>query len=152
MRQLLISLLMLLASTCLAFGQYAETPDYATTKEYKFAKTISTAGVVAAGIGAVTWIGGSIATTVYINKYTNSHMITGSAEEILDLNNEAKTQPEYKKAAAFQLGGFLALLAGGGVALLGANKMKIIETAAGEPIASLNYGVGANGISIALLF
>lgn len=154
MKRVVFLLVLLLLSTFSAFGQYAssEPVDYSQTREYKLAKTAYYSGIAVFCVGAASWVTGSIMTTVEMNRYTNNHLTTGTAEEIIALNNEAKQQPEYKRAATIQTVGFVATVAGIGVSLLGKRKIKKIENAAGETVTALGYGFTGSGIQLALSF
>ena len=49
-------------------------------------------------------------------------MTTGTIEEIYKLNQESKQQQSYKRCEAIEIGGFVVMLAGAGVAFLGQQK------------------------------
>ena len=61
MHKLVPSFILLLLSSVMAFGQYANTTnvDVTSTKEYKTAKTTFYGGIITASVGAVAWLGGS---------------------------------------------------------------------------------------------
>ena len=86
------------------------------------------------------------------NIYTNSHMTTGTIEEILKLNQEAKQQQSYKRCEAIEIGGFVVMLAGAGVAFLGQQKRNELKSASGKTIAILEYGPTPNGVALAQRF
>ena len=85
-------------------------------------------------------------------KYTNSHSTTGTVEEIYNLNQEAKQQPAYKTGQGFEIGGFVTMLAGAGIAWFGGSRMKKIKNAAGQTVATIEYAPTENGIVIAMRF
>ena len=86
------------------------------------------------------------------NIYTNSHMTTGTIEGILKLNQEAKQQQAYKRGEAIEIGGFVVMLAGAGVAFLGQQKRNELKSASGNTVAILEYGPTLNGLALALRF
>lgn len=86
------------------------------------------------------------------NNYTNSHITTGTIEEIYKLNQEAKQQQAYKRGEAIEIGGFVVMLAGAGVAFLGQQKRNKLKSASGKTIAILEYGPAPNGLALALRF
>ena len=154
MRKLLLSLIAILLSTTVSFAQYANSGygDVTKTTEYKIANTAYYGGLVVTGVGAAAWLAGNVICTIELNKYTNSHTTSGTVEDIYKLNQEAKQQPEYKKGEALEIGGFVSMLAGAGVALLGRHKVKKLQNAAGQTAAILDYGLANNGLVLALVF
>ena len=154
MHKIVLTLVLLLLSSVMALGQYANNPttDVTTTREYKMANTALYGGVITAGVGAIAWLGGNVVCMVEQNKYTNSHSTTGTIEEIYNLNQEAKQQPAYKTGEAFEIGGFLTMLAGAGVAWFGNSRIKKIKNASGQTVAAIGYASTGNGIAIAMRF
>ena len=154
MHKLVLSCVLLLLSSVVALGQYANNPttDVTTTREYKMANTALYGGVITAGVGAIAWLGGNVVCMVEQNKYTNSHSTTGTIEEIYNLNQEAKQQPAYKTGEAFEIGGFVTMLAGAGIAWFGNSRIKIIKNASGQTVATVGYVPTENGIALALKF
>ena len=154
MHKIVLTLVLLLLSSVMALGQYANTPttDVTTTREYKMANTALYGGVITAGVGAIAWLGGNVVCMIEQNKYTNSHSTTGTIEEIYNLNQEAKKQPAYKTGEAFEIGGFLTMLAGAGVAWFGNSRIKKIKNASGQTIATIEYAPTGNGMALALRF
>jgi len=154
MRKVLFSLIALILSTSVSFAQYANPGygDVTKTTEYKIANTAYYGGLVVAGVGTAAWLVGNVICTIELNKYTNSHTTSGTVEEIYSLNQEAKQQPEYKKGEALEIGGYVSMLAGAGIALLGRHKVKKLKNAAGQTAAVLDYGLADNGIVLALNF
>ena len=154
MHKLVPSFILLLLSSVMAFGQYANTTnvDVISTKEYKTAKTTFYGGIITASVGAVAWLGGNVVCMIEQNKYTNSHSTAGTVEEIYNLNQEAKQQPAYKTGQAFEIGGFVTMLAGAGIAWFGGSRMKRIKNAAGQTVATIGYAPTENGIAIAMRF
>ena len=154
MKQTVLSFILLLISSSMAFGQYADSPsvDVTTTREYKIAKTALYGGIITASVGAAAWLGGNVVCVIEQNKYTNSHLTIGTIEEIYNLNQEAKQQPAYKTGEAFEIGGFVTMLAGGGVAWFGGSRMKKLKNAAGQTVATIEYAPTGNGIAIAMRF
>jgi hypothetical protein len=82
----------------------------------------------------------------------SSLVTTGTVEEIYNLNQEAKQQPAYKTGEAFEIGGFVTMLAGAGIAWFCNSRMKKIKNAAGQTIATIGYTPTENGIAIAMRF
>ena len=154
MHKIVFTLVLLLLSSVMALGQYANTPttDVTTTREYKMANTALYGGVITAGVGAIAWLGGNVVCMVEQNKYTNSHSTTGTIEEIYNLNQEAKKQPAYKTGEAFEIGGFVTMLAGAGIAWIGNSRIKRIKNASGQTVAAIGYASTGNGIAIAMRF
>ncbi|MBQ6301565.1 MAG: hypothetical protein IJK75_04140 [Bacteroidales bacterium] len=154
MHKLVPSFILLLLSSVMAFGQYANTTnvDVTSTKEYKTAKTTFYGGIITASVGAVAWLGGNVVCMIEQNEYTNSHSTTGTVEEIYNLNQEAKQQPAYKTGQRFEIGGFVTMLAGAGIAWFGGSRMKKIKNAAGQTVATIGYAPTENGIVIAMRF
>ena len=154
MHKIVLTLVLLLLSSVMALGQYANNPttDVTTTREYKMANTALYGGVITAGVGAIAWLGGNVVCMIEQNKYTNSHSTTGTIEEIYNLNQEAKKQPAYKTGEAFEIGGFLTMLAGAGVAWFGNSRIKKIKNASGQTIATIEYAPTGNGMALALRF
>lgn len=154
MNKIILSFFLFLLSSMISFGQYSDHQDIdvTTTKEYKAARTTLFSGVTVAGVSSIVWLGGSVACIIEQNKYTNSHTTSGTIEEIYNLNQEAKQQPAYKRAEAFEIGGFVGMIAGAGVIWLGGHKMKKLKNAAGQTVATFEYVPIANGISLALRF
>ena len=154
MHKIVLSFVLLLLSSAMAFGQYANIPnvDVTSTKEYNLANTAFYGGIITASVGAVAWLGGNVVCMIEQNKYTNSHSTTGTVEEIYNLNQEAKQQPAYKTGEAFEIGGFVTMLAGAGIAWFGTSRMKKIKNAAGQTIATIGYAPTENGIAIAMRF
>lgn len=154
MHKIVLTLVLLLLSSVMALGQYANKPttDVTTTREYKMANTALYGGVITAGVGAIAWLGGNVVCMIEQNKYTNSHSTTGTVEEIYNLNQEAKQQPAYKTGEAFEIGGFVTMLAGAGVAWFGNSRMKKIKNAAGQTVATIGYAPTGNGMALALRF
>ncbi len=68
------------------------------------------------------------------------------------LNQEAKQQQAYKRGEAIEIGGFVVMLAGAGVAFLGQQKRNELKSASGKTIAILEYGPTPNGVALALKF
>lgn len=154
MHKIVLTLVLLLLSSVMALGQYANNPttDVTTTREYKMANTALYGGVITAGVGAIAWLGGNVVCMVEQNKYTNSHSTTGTIEEIYNLNQEAKQQPAYKTGEAFEIGGFVTMLAGAGIAWFGNSRIKKIKNASGQTVATVGYVPTENGIALALKF
>lgn len=154
MNKIVISIVILLLSPVIAFGQYANYPaeDVTSTKEYKVAKTTCYSGLTVAVVGAAAWLGGNVICMIEQNKYTNSHTTTGTVEEIYNLNQEAKQQPAYKRGEALEIGGFVGMLAGAGVTWLGRHKMNKLKNASGQTVATFEYGPTPNGLALALRF
>ena len=154
MHKIVLTLVLLLLSSVMALGQYANNPttDVTTTREYKMANTALYGGVITAGVGAIAWLGGNVVCMVEQNKYTNSRSTTGTIEEIYNLNQEAKQQPSYKTGEAFEIGGFVTMLAGAGIAWFGNSRIKRIKNASGQTVASIGYASTGNGIAIAMRF
>ena len=154
MHKIVLTLVLLLLSSVMALGQYANNPttDVTTTREYKMANTALYGGVITAGVGAIAWLGGNVVCMIEQNKYTNSHSTTGTVEEIYNLNQEAKQQPAYKTGEAFEIGGFVTMLAGAGVAWFGNSRIKKIKNASGQTVAAIGYASTGNGIAIAMRF
>jgi len=154
MRKLVFSCVLLLLSSVIALAQYADNPtiDVTTTREYKMANTAFYGGIITAGVGAIAWLGGNVVCVIEQNKYTNNHSTTGTVEEIYNLNQEAKQQPAYKTGEAFEIGGFVTMLAGAGIAWFGSSRMKKIKNAAGQTVATIGYAPTENGIAIAMRF
>ena len=154
MHKIVLSLVLLLLSSVMALGQYANNPttDVTTTREYKMANTALYGGVITAGVGAIAWLGGNVVCMIEQNKYTNSRSTTGTIEEIYNLNQEAKKQPAYKTGEAFEIGGFVTMLAGAGIAWIGNSRIKRIKNASGQTLASIGYASTGNGIAIAMRF
>ena len=99
--------------------------DVENSTEYKTAKTAYYSGLIVAGAGIATWLGGSAICTIELNKYTNNNTSSGSAEEIYSLNQEAKKQPAYQRGEAMEIGGYVGMLAGIGAALWGRHKIAL---------------------------
>ena len=154
MHKIVLTLVLLLLSSVMALGQYANNPttDVTTTREYKMANTALYGGVITAGVGAIAWLGGNVVCMIEQNKYTNSRSTTGTIEEIYNLNQEAKKQPAYKTGEAFEIGGFVTMLAGAGIAWIGNSRIKRIKNASGQTLASIGYASTGNGIAIAMRF
>ena len=154
MHKLVLSFVLFLLSSVMALGQYANNPtiDVTATKEYKLANTAFYGGIITASVGAVAWLGGNVICMIEQNNYTNSHSTTGTVEEIYNLNQEAKQQPAYKTGEAFEIGGFVTMLAGAGIAWFGGSRMKKIKNAAGQTVATIGYAPIENGIVIAMRF
>ena len=154
MHKIVLTLVLLLLSSVMALGQYANNPttDVTTTREYKMANTALYGGVITAGVGAIAWLGGNVVCMVEQNKYTNSQSTTGTIEEIYNLNQEAKQQPAYKTGEAFEIGGFVTMLAGAGIAWFGNSRIKKIKNASGQTVATVGYVPTENGIALALKF
>lgn len=154
MHKLVLSFVLFLLSSVMALGQYANNPtiDVTTTKEYKLANTAFYGGIITASVGAAAWLGGNVVCMIEQNKYTNSHSTTGTVEEIYNLNQEAKQQPAYKTGEAFEIGGFVTMLAGAGIAWFGGSRMKKIKNAAGQTVATVGAYPTGNGIAIAMRF
>lgn len=154
MHKIGFSFVLLLLSSVMALAQYANNPtiDVTTTEEYKMANTAFYGGLLTAGVGAIAWLGGNVVCMIEQNKYTNSHSITGTIEEIYNLNQEAKQQPVYKTGEAFEIGGFVTMLAGAGIAWFGGSRMKKIKNTAGQTVATIGYAPTGNGIAIAMRF
>ena len=154
MRKLVFSCVLLLLSSVIALAQYADNPtiDVTTTREYKMANTAFYGGIITAGVGAIAWLGGNVVCVIEQNKYTNNHSTTGTVEEIYNLNQEAKQRPAYKTGEAFEIGGFVTMLAGAGIAWFGSSRMKKIKNAAGQTVATIGYAPTENGIAIAMRF
>ena len=154
MHKIVLTLVLLLLSSVMALGQYANNPttDVTTTREYKMANTALYGGVITAGVGAIAWLGGNVVCMVEQNNYTNSHSTTGTIEEIYNLNQEAKQQPAYKTGEAFEIGGFVTMLAGAGIAWFGNSRIKKIKNASGQTVATVGYVPTENGIALALKF
>ena len=154
MRKLVFSCVLLLLSSVIVLAQYADNPtiDVTTTREYKMANTAFYGGIITAGVGAIAWLGGNVVCVIEQNKYTNNHSTTGTVEEIYNLNQEAKQQPAYKTGEAFEIGGFVTMLAGAGIAWFGSSRMKTIKNAAGQTVATIGYAPTENGIAIAMRF
>lgn len=147
----LILIVLGLIFTMVAYAQYAPQNER-ESKTYKQAKATMTSGIVAAGVGAAAWLAGNVICTIEQNKYTNSHSSSGSAQEIYDLNQEAKQQPAYKRGEVMEIAGFAVMLAGGGIAWLGGSKMKKIKNASGEVVAMLSCDANPSGFGVSLKF
>ena len=154
MRKIVFSFVLFLLSSVMALAQYANNPtiDVTMSKEYKMANTAFYGGIITAGVGAAAWLGGNVVCIIEQNKYTKSHSTTGTAEEIYSLNQEAKKQPAYKTGQAFEIGGFVTMLAGAGIAWYGGSRKKKITNAAGQTVATIGYAPTGNGIAIAMRF
>ena len=154
MNKIIFSAILMLLFPMVAMGQYAnyQNKDVTSTKEYKIAQATFYSGLAVTGVGAAVWIGGSVLCAVEQNIYTNSHMTTGTIEEILKLNQEAKQQQSYKRCEAIEIGGFVVMLAGAGVAFLGQQKRNELKSASGKTVAILEYGPTPNGLALALRF
>ena len=154
MNKIILSAILLLLFPMVAMGQYAnyQNTDVTSTKEYKIAQATFYSGLAVTGVGAAVWIGGSVLCMVEQNIYTNSHITTGTIEEIYKLNQEAKQQQAYKRCEAIEIGGFVVMLAGAGVAFLGQQKRNKLKCASGKTVAILEYGPTLNGLALALRF
>ena len=117
MKKLLISLLAVLLTAIVSYGQYApvqdQSSDYTMTDEYRHAKALYTGGIIAASVGAVVNIAGNVICVIEQNRYTNSNATSGSLEEIYQLNQEAKEQPGYRCGQVIEIAGFAGVLVGG---------------------------------------
>lgn len=156
MKKLLISLLAVLLTAIVSYGQYApvqdQSSDYTMTDEYRHAKALYTGGIIAASVGAVVNIAGNVICVIEQNRYTNSNATSGSLEEIYQLNQEAKEQPGYRCGQVMEIAGFAGVLVGGGIALYGAGKMKKIKNAQGNTVAIIGYGATSYGVGFSLAF
>ena len=138
----------------MAWGQYADfqSTDVTSTKEYKVANTAYYSGITVAAVGAAVCLGGNVICMIEQNKYTNSHPVSGSVEEIYKLNQEARLQPAYKTGEAMEIGGFVGMLAGAGVAWFGRHKMKKLKNASGQTVATMGYAPTPGGLALTLRF
>ena len=154
MNKIIFSAILMLLFPMAAMGQYAnyQNTDVTSTKEYKVAQTTFYSGLAVTGVGAAVWIGGSVLCVVEQNIYTNRHITTGTIEEIYKLNQEAKQQQAYKRGEAIEIGGFVVMLAGAGVAFLGQQKRNKLKSASGKTMAILEYGPTLNGLALARRF
>ncbi|MBP5505088.1 MAG: hypothetical protein J6X89_03175 [Bacteroidales bacterium] len=154
MKHILISIVFILAAAASAYAQYLpeQNQDYTTSKEYKQAKATTATGAAIAGAGLLTNLVGNVICVIEMNKYTNAHMTTGTIDEVLALNQEAKQLPGYKTGQICEIAGFAATVAGLGIVLYGASKTKKIKNAAGATVATLQYDASPAGISLALNF
>ena len=146
---------MLFASFAL-YGQFlptqVETQDVTLTKEYKAAKSTFIGGLVIAGVGTLANLAGNAICVIEQNRYTNSHSSSGSVDEILRLNQEAKQQPAYKKGQVWEIAGFAGILVGGGISWYGGSKMRKIRNSNGNTSAIIDYGINPFVISLAVSF
>lgn len=154
MHRILLSLALLLFPCVIAWGQYADhqNTDITLTKEYKLANTAYYSGMTLAAVGAAVWLGGNVVCMIEQNKYTNSHSVSGTFEEIYNLNQEAKQQPAYKTGEALEIGGFVGMLAGAGVFWFGRHKMNKLKNASGQTVATIGYAPTPGGLALALRF
>lgn len=156
MRKVTISVILFLIASFALHGQLlpsqVETQDVTLTKKYKAAKSTFIGGLVTAGVGTLANLAGNAICVIEQNRYTNSHTSSGSVDEILRLNQEAKQQPAYKKGQIWEIAGFAGMLAGGGVAWFGGSKMRKIRNSNGNTSAIIDYGINPFGISLAVAF
>lgn len=154
MRKVLISLIVMLLSAPFVMAQYAtaEAGDVAMSQSFKTAKAIYNGGMITACVGTAVWLGGNVVCVVEQNKYTNSHSKTGDIDEILALNEEAKQQPGYRTGEILEKAGFAAALVGAGAAWYGYSRMKKIRNSSGQTVATVNYGLGGNGLAFTMNF
>ena len=154
MHKVILSFVLFILSSVVALGQYADNQsiDVTTTKAYKAATTTFYSGLAVGGVGAAVCAVGNVVCVIEQNKYTNSHATSWTIEEIYNLNQEAKQQTAYKVGLALGIGGFVGILAGTGISLLGLTKMNKLKNASGETVAILEYTPTGNGITLALRF
>ena len=154
MRRILLSLALSLFTGVVAFGQYADyqSADVTSTWEYKAAKTAYYGGLTAAVAGAAVWLGGNAVCVIEQNRYINNYPASGSAESVYNLNRKAKQQPAYKRGEAMEIGGFVCMLAGAGVAWNGRNRMVKLKNASGRTVATIDYAPAPGGLALALRF
>ena len=122
------------------------------TKEYKAAKSTFIGGLVIAGVGTLANLAGNAICVIEQNRYTNSHSSSGSVDEILRLNQEAKQQPAYKKGQVWEIAGFAGILVGGGISWYGGSKMRKIRNSNGNTSAIIDYDINPFVISLAVSF
>lgn len=135
----------------ISHAQYVNGQNPNDLPGYKTAHSCYVGGLAVAGIGAAAWITGSVICVIEQNKYTNSNTKTGTVEEIVDLNNEAKQQPGYKTGQAIETAGYIGLIAGGITAAIFHGKMTKIKNSAGQTVATIGYGPTPYGVGINLL-
>lgn len=156
MKRISISLILLLFASFALYGQFlptqVETQDVTLTKEYKAAKSTFIGGLVIAGVGTLANLAGNAICVIEQNLYTNSHTSSGSVDEILRLNQEAKQQPAYKKGQVWEIAGFAGILVGGGISWYGGSKMRKIRNSNGNTFAIIDYGINPFEISLAVSF
>ena len=156
MKRISISLILLLFASFALYGQFlptqVETQDVTLTKEYKAAKSTFIGGLVIAGVGTLANLAGNAICVIEQNRYTNSHTSSGSVDEILRLNQEAKQQPAYKKGQVWEIAGFAGILVGGGISWYGGSKMRKIRNSNGNTFAIIDYGINPFEISLAVSF
>ena len=156
MKRISISLILLLFASFALYGQFlptqVETQDVTLTKEYKAAKSTFIGGLVIAGVGTLANLAGNAICVIEQNRYTNSHTSSGSVDEILRLNQEAKQQPAYKKGQVWEIAGFAGILVGGGISWYGGSKMRKIRNSNGNTSAIIDYGINPFVISLAVSF
>jgi hypothetical protein len=151
MKRILIPLVCLLVPF-LSHAQYITSQSTNALPGYKTAHSCYVGGLVVAGVSAAAWITGSAICVVEQNKYTNSHTKTGTIEEIVDLNNEAKQQPGYKTGQAIEAAGYIGMIAGGITAAIFHGKMKKIQNSAGKTVATIGYGSTYSGVGLMYRF
>ena len=156
MKRISISLILLLFASFALYGQFlptqVETQDVTLTKEYKAAKSTFIGGLVIAGVGTLANLAGNAICVIEQNRYTNSHSSSGSVDEILRLNQEAKQQPAYKKGQVWEIAGFAGILVGGGISWYGGSKMRKIRNSNGNTSAIIDYDINPFLISLAVSF
>ena len=156
MKRISISLILLLFASFALYGQFlptqVETQDVTLTKEYKAAKSTFIGGLVIAGVGTLANLAGNAICVIEQNRYTNSHSSSGSVDEILRLNQEAKQQPAYKKGQVWEIAGFAGILVGGGISWYGGSKMRKIRNSNGNTSAIIDYDINPFVISLAVSF
>lgn len=156
MKRISISLILLLFASFALYGQFlptqVETQDVTLTKEYKAAKSTFIGGLVIAGVGTLANLAGNAICVIEQNRYTNSHTSSGSVDEILRLNQEAKQQPAYKKGQVWEIAGFAGILVGGGISWYGGSKMRKIRNSNGNTSAIIDYDINPFLISLAVSF
>lgn len=136
----------------LSHAQYVNGQNPNDLPGYKTAHSCYIGGLAVAGVSAAAWITGSVICVIEQNKYTNNNMKTGTVEEIVDLNNEAKQQPGYKTGQSIETAGFIGLLAGGITAAIFHGKMKKIQNSAGQTVATIGYGTTRYGMGFTYSF
>lgn len=160
MHKFLITIVLMLSSAGIAFGQYLperdsteiQVPDITLSKEYKNAKAAFIGGLVVSGIGDLVVAAGSLVCVIEQNIYLNSNASSWTFEEIYRLNMLAKEQSAYKRGVYMELGGLAAMLIGGGIAAYGGVKMIKLRNSSGDTVACVKYGVNPSGIGLAVNF
>lgn len=81
MRKVLITIVLIISSASVAFGQYlpegdtlhVQVSDVTLSKEYRNAKSAFVSGLVVAGIGNLVNIAGNVICLIEQNRFVNSH-------------------------------------------------------------------------------